>query len=58
MFYPAFPGFYRRERWEGPLASALLLLRECHQHSHDLAVSGASLPLSLIGLSLCEAAPA
>ncbi len=33
-------GFYRRERWEGPLASALLLLRECHQHTHDLAVRG------------------
>ncbi|PRW58338.1 hypothetical protein C2E21_2711 [Chlorella sorokiniana] len=30
-------GFYRRERWEGPLASALLLLRECHQNTHNLA---------------------
>lgn len=33
--------FYRRERWEGPLASALLLLRECRQHEHDLQVGGA-----------------
>lgn len=37
---PSCAGFYRRERWEGPLASALLLLRECHQHTHDLGVSG------------------
>ena len=33
-------GFYRRDRWEAPLADALMLLRECRQHGHDVQVRG------------------
>lgn len=40
------PGFYRRERWEGPLANALLLLRECRQHEHNLQVSVGLVPVT------------
>lgn len=35
--HPAPAGEYRRERWEGPLSAALLLLRDCRQHEHNLA---------------------
>lgn len=43
-------GLYRRERWEGPLASTLLLLRECRQHAHDLAShTQLSLEVSALG---------
>jgi hypothetical protein len=34
--------FYRRERWEAPLASTLLLLRECRQQEHNLQVMSRS----------------
>ena len=42
-------GVYRRERWQGPLAAALLLLRECAQNLGDV---GAHAALSLEAAAL------